>query len=825
MVLGVISKTDCDTPPPFYMIKNMLKYSFRSLRKHKPFVIINVLGLSIGLVCTIIISLFIQYELSYDRFHEHKDRIYRVVLNGKLGGQEVTVTSTASVIAPTMLNEFPEVESFLRINGQGRTNIKFEDKFFIEDDFIEADSTFFNFFSFPLLRGDAEKVLAEPYFVVLSETTAQKIFGQQDPINQLIQIGNDETHYKVTGIMNDIPENTHFRASLIGSFMTNPRSSEGEWLSNSFDSYVMLKPASSPESADARFAPMIEKYVGPIITEFFGITMDEFFEAGNKYRMYLQPLVDIHLDPSVEQDLKPSNDPKYLWIFGIVAVLIIVIAAVNFMNLSTAQSLKRAKEIGVKKVCGSTQTRLVWQFLFETFLLSFFALIVALIATECSLPYFNNLLGLDLHIGYFENWYIIPVLILLSVLIGFMAGIYPAFYVSSFNPVLILKGKLRSGKENGRLRSALVVVQSAISIILIIGTTIMFRQLDYMIKKDLGFDKDKIFVISNASAIGSQVNTFKDELLQITGIESVSASTAIPGRNNNNNGYAIKGRQEESVLLNTTWADKDFLVTYGIPLHSGEFFDESTTNDLDGCILNMTAVKHYMLEDDPFATKFYLGDDMENPEFMPVIGIVEDFHHESLRYPIGPYMIRFKSERSNWGYISVRMSGDNLASIVNEVEGLWESYTEGSPMQSFYMENDVRRMYREEKQNSQLSILFAFIGIIIAALGLFGLTSYSIAQRTKEIGIRKTYGASVTAIWYLFSREIIILVLIASVIAIPLIWWVADNWLQNYPYRISIGVFDFLLGFLVAVIIALATISYRTIRSARMNPTSSLRYE
>lgn len=807
------------------MIKNLLKHSFRSLRKQRSFVFINITGLSIGLVCTLIIALFIRYELSYDQFHEHKDRIYRVILNGKLGGQEVTVTSTASVIAPTMLNEFPEVESFLRINGQGRTNIKYGDKFFVEDDFIEADSTFFKFFSIPLLRGDKKTVLAESHYVVLSETTARKIFGEEDPINKLIRIGNDETHYKVTGVMGDIPENTHFRASLIGSFMTNPRSSEDEWMSNSFDSYVMLKPASSPESADARFAPMLEKHIGPIITEFLGITMEEFFEAGNKYRMYLQPLVNIHLEPGIEQDLKPANDPKYLWIFGSVALLIIIIAAVNFMNLSTAQSLKRAKEIGVKKVCGSTQKTLVWQFLLETFMLSFISLLVAILITELSLPYINNLLGLDLHIAYFKDWFTIPALLLLSVLIGFIAGTYPAFYVSSFNPTLILKGKLRSGKENGRLRSVLVVVQFVISIVLIVGTVIMFRQLNYMQSKDLGFDKDRIFVISNARAIGSQINTFKDELLKITGIESVSASTAIPGRNNNNNGYAIKGRQEESLLLNTTWADKDFLATYGIPLHSGEFFDETTTNDLDGCILNMTAVKQYMLEDDPFATKFYLGDDMENLEFMPVIGIVEDFHHESLRYPIRPYMIRFKSERANWGYISVRMSGDNSAFIVNEIQQLWESFTEGSPMQSYYMENDVRRMYREERQNSQLSILFAFIGIIIAALGLFGLTSYSIAQRTKEIGIRKTYGASVSAIWYLFSREIIILVFIATAIAIPLIWYVADNWLQNYPYRISIGIFDFLLGFLVAVIIALATISYRTIRSARMNPTSSLRYE
>jgi putative ABC transport system permease protein len=724
-----------------------------------------------------------------------------------------------------MLNEFPEVESFLRINGQGRTNLKYEEKFFMEDDFIEADSTFFKFFSIPLIQGDRDKVLSEPYYVVLSETTAKKIFGHEDPINKLIRIGNDETHYKVTGVMADIPENTHFRASLIGSFMTNPRASENEWLSNSFDSYVMLKPASSPEDVNERFAPMIEKYVGPIISEFFGITMEEFFEAGNKYRLFLQPLVNIHLEPGIEQGLKPANDPKYLWIFGSVALLIIIIAAVNFMNLSTAQSLKRAKEIGVKKVCGSSQAKLVWQFLLETFLLSFVALLVAILITEFSLPYFNNLLGLDLQIAYFRNWYTIPALLLLCVMIGFLAGIYPAFYVSSFNPTLILKGKFRSGKENGRLRSALVVIQFSISIVLIIGTIIMFRQLNYMQSKDLGFDKERIFVISNASAIGSKISSFKEELLQLTGVEAVSASTAVPGRNNNNNGYGMKGRQNESFLLNTTWADKDFLATYGIPLQSGVFFDDNTKNDLDGCIINHTAVRHYMLEEDPFATRFYIGEDLENPAFMPVIGVVEDFHHESLRYPITPYMIRFKNENVNWGYISIRLSGEIGENTIGEIEMLWESFTEGSPMQSFFMEDAVRRMYREERQNGQLSVLFAIIGIIIAALGLFGLTSYSIAQRTKEIGIRKTYGASVSAIWYLFSREIIILVFIATVIAVPLIWWVADGWLQNYPYRVGIGLFDFVVGFLVAILVALGTISYRTIRSARMNPSSSLRYE
>ncbi|MCK5337387.1 MAG: FtsX-like permease family protein, partial [Bacteroidales bacterium] len=464
-----------------------------------------------------------------------------------------------------------------------------------------------------MLRGNPKTVLAEPHYVVLSESAAEKIFGTEDPVNKLLQIGNEETHYKVTGIMADIPENTHFRANALGSFMTNPRARENEWLSNSFDSYVMLKPNMLPENVNDRFAPMIEKYVGPVVTQFFGITMEEFFEAGNKYNMYLQPLVDIHLDPSIDQGLKPPNDPKYLWIFGSIAILIIIIAAVNFMNLSTAQAIKRAKEIGIKKVFGSSQAKLIMQFLNETFILSLIALLLAILITELTLPYFNNLLDLNLQVGYFENWYTIPALLFLCIVIGFLAGTYPAFYLSSFNPYKVLKGNLRSGKENGRLRSALVVLQFTISIILIVGTIIMFRQLNYMQSKELGFDKEEIFVISRAGTLDKQVNSFKDELLKVKGVISVSASTAIPGRNNNNNGYVIKGRREESFLLQTSWADHDFLNTYGIILESGRFFDKTGSGEEEGCIINQVAVKSYML-DDPFSTRFIIGAD--DPEEM-----------------------------------------------------------------------------------------------------------------------------------------------------------------------------------------------------------------
>ena len=806
------------------MIKNLLKYSFRALSRQKAYVFINVAGLSIGFVCILIISLFIMYELSYDQYNEKKDRIYRVILNGKLGGQEVTVTSTASPIGPTMFNEFPGVEAFLRMNGWGETIIQYEDQFFTERAFLEADSTFFEFFSIPLLRGDVKSVLNEPHYVVLSETTAKKIFGGEDPINKMLQIGSDSSMYRVTGVMQDVPENTHFRANAIGSFISNQRANDNQWLSNSFNTYVLLNPNALPETANERFAPMIVKYVGPQVSKFFGITIEEFLALGNKYNMYLQRLSDIHLDPSIEQDLKPANDPKYLWIFGSIAILIIIIAAVNFMNLSTAQATKRAKEVGIKKVCGSSQHMLIFQFLTETLILSLFAMVLAILITEISLPYINNLLDLNLMMGYFDNWFTIPALLLLSVVIGLLAGSYPAFYLSSFSPYMVLKGKLRSGKENGSLRSVLVVLQFIISIILIVGTMIMFRQLHFMQSKQLGFDKEQLLVISRTGYLGRQIKSFKEELKKMPGVVSVSASTAVPGRNNNNNGYRIKGRPEESFLLQTCWADYNFFETYGMTMESGRFFDKAMPTDTGACIINQSAVKSYLLED-AFATRFIVTDDDETITYMPVIGVVKNFHHESLRSPISPYVFRFKADDMNMGFVSVRLAPNISSSTIKDIENTWESFSAKTPMQSFFLDKDVERMYREEQQNAQLSVIFTILGILIASLGLFGLTSFTVAQRTKEIGVRKVFGASIANIWYLIAREIVILVVISAVISIPLIWWVADNWLQNYHYRIHLELFDFLSGFIIAIIIALLTISYRAIKTARANPIESLRYE
>lgn len=808
------------------MLGNLFKYSVRALKRQKSYVIINVSGLAIGLAVSLIIFIFVRHELSYDQYHTKKDQIYRVILNGKIGGQEALVTSTASPIGPTLKDEFPEVVNFLRINNWGRTLIKFGDKSFSGNYFLEADSSFFEFFSIPLLRGNSKTVLTEPYTIAISESMATKIFGNIDPINQLLQIENDTTHYKITGIYKDIPDNTHFDAQAIGSYTTNPRSQSQHWLNNNLSTYVLLNPEADPEAVNNRFKALIEKYVGPEITKFAGVTMQEFLDAGNRYNYYLQTLTDIHLDPSIEQEMKPANDPRYLWIFGSIAILIMVIASINFMNLSTAQAGKRAKEVGIKKVSGSTRGLLIAQFLTETIMLSIIALILTILIIELTLPWFNSLMGMKLSVGYFSVWYLIPLMLFTAVIIGLLAGSYPAFYLSAFNPQMVLKGLKIKTNRGFTLKSVLVVLQFSISIILIVGTLVMFRQINFMLNKDLGFDKEQVLVLRQADFIGEKISGFKEDIKSIPGVINVSASTAVPSHNNNNNGYKVMGRPEEAFLMQTNWVDHDYLDTYGMKMESGRFFNIKNATDIDACIINENAVKSYAFTD-PFSVRFEVptDNDMNSFKAMPVIGVVKDFHFESMKSDIGPYIFKFKNEDINWGYISIKLAANAGKTTIDQIESTWNSYTNGNPIQYFFMDDDFDRLYKEEKQNSQLAIVFTLLAIIIASLGLFGLTSFTVQQRTKEIGVRKTFGASIFNIWMLVAKEIMILITISTAIAWPFIYWVADNWLQNYHYRISLSPVDFIVGFLLAVLIAFITISHRTLKTALINPSDSLRYE
>ncbi len=807
------------------MITKIFTHSIRALRRQRFYVLINILGLAIGLACSLLIAIFIIQETSYDQFHEHKERIYRVVLHGKIGGQEFTGSWTPAPMGPAMVNEFPEVEGFLRLNRWHETVIRYEDKAFTENHFVEADSSFFNFFSIQLIQGNKETVLSEPYSVVVSETTARKIFGEEEPVGKMIKVGTGTTLYQVSGIMEDIPDYSHFSANMIGSFMSNPRSAGTGWLSNSFATYVMLHAESDPITVNKRFDDLVVKYAGPEIRQFLGVGIEDFLSQGNRYNYYVQPLTSIQLDPSIENIFKPANDPRYLWIFGSIGLLILGIAGINFMNLSTAQATKRAKEVGIKKVSGASRGSLIRQFLVETMIIAIFAMLLAIIIAEVSLPFINELLDLQLRLNYNSNWYTLPALVLFTGMVGIIAGCYPAFYLSSFNPNAVLKGKTNQSRGTLGIRKALTVLQFAISIVLIIGTLVMNRQIKYMLNKDLGFEKEHIMVIRRAGALQGQVNSFKEEIKSLAGVVAASASTAVPGHNNNNSGYTLLGRPEESFIIQTNWVDHDFIETYGITVSSGRFFDPDMPTDREGGIINDRAAQLFRLEE-PLQARFQ-GNNMIDEETVtiPVIGTVRDFHYESLRHDIGPYIFQFKHDEIQSGYISVRLNPAASPTIIQDIETIWASFTANDPMIYFFMDQALERMYVEESRNAALSMLFTVLAIIIASLGLFGLTSYNVSQRTKEISIRKTFGASVLDIWRLISKEVLLLIIISTAIAWPLIFWVASNWLQNYHYRINLNLIDFLSGLLTAVLIALATISYRTVRAAMINPATNLKYE
>ncbi len=806
------------------MLRNLIKFSIRSFKRQRSYVIINVLGLSIGIACSLVIALYVINESGYDRYNTKKDRIYRAVLNGKIGGQEITMATSPAVMGPTLLKEFPEVEDFLRMSGQGPTVVDYNNKAFTEENLIQVDSSFFNFFSIPVIKGDVDNLLNAPHKAVLSESTAKKIFGDENPIDKTIKIGTDTVRYVISGVMADVPENTHFKANILTSFMTNPRSRNPVWMNNSFSTYFLLKPNASYKTMEAKMPDLLIKYIGPELKQFMGISVEDFEKQGNIYRFFFQNLKDIHLDNSIQQEFKPAIDPKFLVIFGSIAILIVLIAAINFMNLSTAQAAKRAKEVGIKKVGGSTRGMLVSQFLSESFMLALVSTVLAVLFIKLTLPYFNNLLGSSLSLNLFAHWETIPLLLGFTIVVGFLAGSYPAFYLSSFTPYEVLKGSVKNNMKNGRLRKVLVVFQFAVSILLIIGTLVMYRQINYMLNKDVGFNKDQLLVINRAGALGPKMKAFKDAVRSVPGVVNVCSSTMVPGRVNNNNGYRIEGRDDESFLMITNWCDYDFLDTYGIKLDSGRFFNRSYSTDKEACVLNESAVRNFGIKD--FSTTRILEPrDSGKMSYLPVIGVVSDFNYESLRNPVSPYIFKFQNDGMLWGYVTVRLNPVNYARTISDIEAKWKDYLPNNPMQYYFLDKDFEQMYIQERQNAQMAVVFSVLAILIASLGLFGLTSFTVEQRTKEIGVRKAMGSSVAGIYMEISKEILVLISVSAVIAWPLIYYIAHKWLENFYYKISLGIFSFAAGLMIAVGIAMLTISYRVMRAAKVNPAQSLKYE
>ncbi len=801
------------------MIKNYLKVAIRNILKYKFFSAINVLGLSIGISCCLFIFIYVSDELSFDRFHKDVDRIYRVGLLGRMAGQEFNTSNSSWPVGETMQEEIPGVEASIRLWPRSVPLVfKYEDKSFSEKEVIFADSNFFDFFSFELLQGDPATVLKEPNSIVLTPSIAEKYFGKEDPIGKILLMGTDAKALKVTGLVAPAPGNSHFHYSILVSFMTAKGLLFEGWTGNSLQTYVKLNSQTTMEETNTKLEEIVAKYVGAEVEQGLGISFKEFKENGGEYKYYLYPLADTHLNSPTQDDIEPNGEMKYVYIFSLIGVFILIIACINFMNLSTARSSSRAKEVGLRKTMGSQRAQMVWQFLAESAVYSFVATIIAIGFAYLLMPYFNLLAGKKLTFESILNIEFGITLLTLILFVGLVAGSYPAFYLTSFNAVEVLKGKLRAGMKSKGVRSTLVVVQFAISIFLIIATAIVLQQLQFLQSKNLGMDKQNVIILQNARKLGASRLAFKNSVQQIPGVEKSSyTNNPFPGVNNTTV-FRTKGSEQDQ-LSGTYYADYDQLDVLKFELAEGRFFSRDFLTDSSAVIVNEAAVKQFGWTN-PINEELISFNGPE-PKTLKVIGVVKNFNFESLKTEVRPLIIAF-TEQSN--YLLIRYSG-SPEQIINSLNNLWNQHASGDPFEYTFLDQDFDALFRAEQRLKNIFMVFAGLAVFIACLGLFALAAFTTEQRTKEIGIRKAMGATVPNLTMLLSKEFSILVVIAFLPAAFASWYFMDMWLQDFAYRIDINPILFVISGLLAFIIAWLTVGFQALRAAKANPVSSLRYE
>lgn len=807
------------------MFKNSVKIAVRNLLKYKFYSILNLTGLAIGIATCLLILLFVQDELNYDKYNDKADRIYRIVADFKLGGSTFVSPQLGPATAEAFSNDFEEVKSVVRMRELGSRFIKYGDNSFKETRIFEADSTFFEIFSIPLIAGNPKTALVKPYTLIISKSMAEKYFGSEDPLGKVLQF-NGEDDFEISGVFKDIPSGSHFHADFILAMRPRNDGSKDYWLSNmSYFTYILLQKNYDYKNLEAKFPAMVDKYIGPELQYFTGKTLDELREGGSDGAYYLQSLTDIHLYSDTMGEIEPNSDIKYVYIFSAIAVFILLIACINFMNLATARSAGRAKEVGIKKVLGSERKDLVKQFLTESIIMSIISTALALGLIQLLLPYFNNLSNKQLEISYLTNAQFLIGIILLTLFIGVLAGSYPALFISSFKPVSVLKGKLRSGAKNGFLRSSMVVFQFCSSIIMIIATTVVYNQLQYIQNKKVGFNKENVIILHDTYILDKQVEAFKNEVVENPNIISGTISSYLPVESSRGmNGTFREGRpDDEKMSPMQTWrVDYDYIKTMGMQIVDGRAFSKEFGSDSTAVIINEAAARHFGW-DEPVGKRIsqFTSSDGDIANFN-IIGVVKDFHYESLRNTIGPVLLFLRP--NTWG-MAFRYKAANTSDVVNFIKDEWNKFSSGRALEYTFMDEDYTKMYKAEKKIEEIFSVFAFLAIFIGCLGLFGLAAFTAEQKTKEIGIRKVLGASVPGIVVMLSKEFAKLVIIAFVISVPVSYYYMNMWLQDFQYRIGLTSGIFIFAGLVAIAIAMITVSYHAIKIATTNPSKSLRYE
>jgi putative ABC transport system permease protein len=812
------------------MFRNNILVSLRNLWKSKGFTSINITGLAVGLATCMMILLFVSDELGYDRYNTKTGQIYRVDADIQFGGNRLILAVSPDPMGPTMKKELPQVEQYVRFRGfPGKFLVKKGSQNFQENRVQFADSSLFDVFTLPLLQGDPKTALVDPGTVVLNETMALKYFNSVDIIGKSITI-NDTNNYKVTGVMKDMPAQSHFAEDFFISMSTNAESREGMWVLNNFNTYVVLKSGTDPHQFTRHLDDIVDKYLFPQVQQMLGTSKEAFVKGGNFANYSLTPLVDIHLHSNKTGEMGINSDIEYIYIFSGVAILILLIAGVNFMNLSTARSANRAKEVGVRKVLGSLRSSLIAQFLTESILVSLISLILAIALVTLFLPYFNHLSGKTISMDFFSRPGLQLSLLGLAVFIGLLAGAYPAFYLSSFKPIKVLKGVLSTGFKTGRLRSTLVVFQFSISIFLMVSTVVIFNQLKFIRSKDLGFNRDQVLILQNTDVLGSQYKAFRTECLSIHGVENVTSTAFLPTNQNRSQAPMFLDPtldQKTAISLQIWNIDEHYIPTLGMAITRGRNFSENYPTDSTGIIVNESTAK-LMGYKDPLHKNLYIPRDFQGPKSLDntlafhVVGVVKDFNFNSLRQPVTPLVFLLGPTPNN---IALRVHTADLPALVAQVRNLWGTMAPSQPFKNSFMDDDFNHIYDAEQRIGKIFINFAILAIFIACLGLFGLVTFAAEQRSREIGIRKVLGASVNNIVGLLSKDFLGLVVIAGLIAFPLAAWAMHHWLEDFAYRTSISWWVFGVVGLLALIIALATVSIQAYRAALVNPVESLKSE
>jgi putative ABC transport system permease protein len=808
------------------MIKNFFVNAYRNMRKQRGYVALNVGGLAIGLTSFLFISLYVANELSYDRFHKNYENIYSLKVVGRMAGGVLDQAVTAAPMAQAMLKDYPQVQAATRVTRMGAWLIRFGENKFNEDGVLFADSTFFDVLDFRLLKGDPKTALVRPRSMVLTQKYVKKYFGNQDPMGQKMIVEADTILYTVTGVVENVPDNSHMKFDMLASMSTYPgQANNQQWVNHNFYTYIVVKDGTDPATLQEKFQGMVTKYVGPQIQQILGYSIDDFKKAGNDFRYVLEPLKDLHLKGASQYGLEPMGSLTTVYIFAVIAILILIVAIINYVNLATAKSAGRAKEVGVRKVVGAYKSGLISQFLGESVIIVTLATMLAVILVYALTPSFNQLIGKQLSIGIFSNISGISILIGLVFIVGVSAGFYPAFVLAAYNPVEVLKGTMSPGSMSKRLRGLLVIFQFTVSIVIIIGSIIVYNQLNYVTKKDLGFKKENLVIIRRPDAFWKQLESFRNQLLQIPGVDKVGFSRAVPGTNFNNNAFFNdEDPEKKTYLLEQTQVSFDFPQALGVQLADGRFFSREYSTDSTAVLINEKAVKSLGLKD-PVGKFILQPRGPQQFQKLKIIGVMKDFNITSMHKEIEPVIFTVLGAGGGDQFATVRLTGINVKETIKAIEDKWQNFTTQQPFQYDFFADTWNNLYSSEMKTGKIFIIFSVLAIFIACLGLIGLVTYITNKRTREIGIRKTYGASIRIVLGLLSKEVLTLILISSLLAYPLAFFGSKYWLEGFASKVNVSPLIYLLATLIVMIIGWLSISYQTVKAASHNPAKALRIE